>query len=183
MRSSYKTTVLVTGTTGFLGHYILAELLARGCRCVVLLRPPIEISLTRLANLLAELDVDGEQCIEEGSIEPVCGELPDTLPPLRIDSSAVLIHTAAATNFRRNARGDPERTNVDGTRALLEWAGSLGVRRLHLVSSAYTCGRTSQPAAEVFLSDPAATRKRAGSPQRLRAQQVGVRATGHRVGS
>ncbi len=156
MRSTRKDTVLLTGATGFLGHYVLAELLARGVRCVVLLRPPIEMSIARLANLLSELGVDAGRCIADGSIEPVCGELPGGLPPIRIDSSALVIHAAAATNFRRNARGDPERTNVDGTRAVLDLADGSGVRRLHLVSSAYTCGRTSRPVPEAFTSDPAA---------------------------
>lgn len=154
MKSPHDNAVILTGATGFLGHYILAELLARGSCCKLLLRPPVERSVARLAGLLSELDVDTERCISDGLIEPLCGELPDALPPTRVDSSAVLIHAAAATNFRRNASGDPERTNVDGTRAILDWASSLGLRRLHLVSSAYTCGRTSQPVAEAFSANP-----------------------------
>ncbi len=113
MRRTRNETVLLTGATGFLGHYVLAEFLARGFRCVVLLRPPIEASIGRLANLLAELDVDADRHIADGSIEPISAELPDRLPHVPVDSSAVLIHAAAATNFRRNASGDPERTNVD----------------------------------------------------------------------
>jgi len=153
MRRSANT-ALLTGATGFLGHYVLAALLDRGFRCKVLLRPPIERSVARLAGLLAELDVDAGMHLADGSIEPICGELPNELPPARIDSSAVLIHTAAATNFQQNTTGDPERTNVDGTRALLEWAGGLGLKRVHLVSSAYSCGRVSQPVAEAFHRRP-----------------------------
>ena len=133
MRRTRGDTVLLTGATGFLGHYILAELLDRGWRCTVLLRPPVERSIARLADLLRELGVDAERCIADGSIEPVCGDLPDGLPTIRVDSSAILIHAAAATNFQRNTNGDPERTNVDGTRAVLDWADRLGLRRLHLV--------------------------------------------------
>ncbi len=155
MKNTGCNTVLLTGATGFLGHYILAETLSRGWRCKVLLRPPLERSIARLAGLLSELGVDAEKSISDGLIEPVCGELPDDLPPIRSDSSVVLIHTAAATNFQRNAGGDPERTNVDGTRAVLDWADSSGLQRLHLVSSAYTCGRTSQPVAEAFTPNPA----------------------------
>lgn len=156
MKRTRDDAAILTGATGLLGHYVLAELLAQGFRCVVLLRPPIERSLGRLADLLAELELDVHQQIADGAIEPISGDLPGDLPTLRVNSSTVLIHAAAATNFRRNARGDPERTNVDGTRALLDWAGSLGLRRLHLVSSAYTCGQTSLPVAEVFNPDPAA---------------------------
>ncbi|MFQ5492292.1 MAG: SDR family oxidoreductase, partial [Phycisphaerae bacterium] len=44
--------VLLTGATGFLGHYVLADLLARpNVRCRVLLRPPLAEGQARLAEL------------------------------------------------------------------------------------------------------------------------------------
>lgn len=156
MKSLGSNCFLLTGATGFLGHYILAGLVDRGSRCVVLLRPPIEDSVARLVGLLSDLGIDAERCITDGSIEPVCGELPGDLSHLGTSSSVVLIHVAAATNFRRNRNGDPEHTNIDGTRALLDWAGGRGVQRVHLVSSAFTCGKTSGPVAEAFQPNPPA---------------------------
>ncbi len=156
MRRAGDNRVLLTGATGFLGHYVLAELLARGVRCVVLLRPPVETALARLTNLLAELDVDAQRHFADGSIKPIAGELPNKLPDVPIDSISTVIHAAAATNFRRDARGEPHHTNVDGTRALLDWVSSLGLRRVQLVSSAYTCGRASGSVAEAFNPNPAA---------------------------
>ncbi|MFQ5590392.1 MAG: SDR family oxidoreductase [Phycisphaerae bacterium] len=147
---------LLTGATGFLGHHILAELLERRWRCTVLLRHPLEGSIARLNALLAEVGIDFARYVGDGLLRPVCAELPDTLPSLELDDSpTVLIHTAAATNFRRSATGEPERTNVEGTRAVLAWATQLGLRRVHLVSSAYACGRTSESVAEVFNPRPA----------------------------
>lgn len=156
MRRTRDDIVLLTGATGFLGHYVLAELLRRGFRCVVLFRPPIETSIGRLANLLEELGIDAERRVADGTIEPVEGNLPDALPPIPVPPSTVLIHAAAATTFKRNASGDPWHTNVDGTRAVLQWASHLGLRRLHLVSSAYTCGRASEPVVEAFNANPVA---------------------------
>lgn len=147
--------VLLTGATGFLGHYLLAELLAQRVHCTVLLRPPTETSFRRLAGLLAELGIDADACLTAGAIDVVAGELPGELPHAMANASTVVIHAAAATNFQRNGRGDPARTNVDGTKAVLEWADRLGVRRLHLVSSAYTCGRTKGPVTEAFNPHPA----------------------------
>ena len=46
--------VFLTGASGFLGHYLLAELLTRPqVRCRVLLRPPVSASSARLQQLLA----------------------------------------------------------------------------------------------------------------------------------
>ncbi len=42
--------------------------------------------------------------------------------------------------FREDKRGEPFRTNVDGTRGLLELCRTAGIRHFHQVSTAYICG-------------------------------------------
>jgi nucleoside-diphosphate-sugar epimerase len=42
--------------------------------------------------------------------------------------------------FREDKHGEPFRTNVDGTRSLLELCRTSGIRRFHQVSTAYICG-------------------------------------------
>jgi nucleoside-diphosphate-sugar epimerase len=42
--------------------------------------------------------------------------------------------------FREDKRGEPFKTNVDGTRHLLEFCRQTGIRQLHHVSTAYICG-------------------------------------------
>jgi nucleoside-diphosphate-sugar epimerase len=52
------------------------------------------------------------------------------------------------TRFAAHADGEPQRTNVTGTRRLLDWARRHDVHDFHLISSAYACGRTAEPVPE-----------------------------------
>src|SRR6266404_5319346 len=36
--------------------------------------------------------------------------------------------------------GEPDRTNIAGTQAIIDWATHHGVNQIHAVSTAYTCG-------------------------------------------
>lgn len=146
--------VLLTGATGFIGHYLLAELLRLGRRCVVLLRPPLEESFERLAALLWEIGVDAPQLAASERLMVCEGSLSGHLPDQPVGEAPEIIHAAAATNFRTDSKGEPARTNVHGMRQLLDWADRLGAGELHLVSSAYVCGKASGPAAERFDNAP-----------------------------
>jgi len=144
-RNTHNTTarepaVLVTGATGFIGHYTLAELLRSGQRCAALLRSPMAGSRQRLAGLLAALGVDLDEQARVGRLLLWEGDLNGTLPRgLGVQVDRVL-HVAACTDFDPTPNGDPWRTNVLGTRRLLHWSASRGVGSFHLVSSAYQCG-------------------------------------------
>lgn len=135
---------LLTGATGFIGHYLLAELLKRRRRCAVLLRPPLDRSRKKLAGLLAHLglDLDAETAAERFVALP--GDLTTGFAwPSRASLTiGGIVHVAAATRFTADpATGEPWKTNVSGTQMLLEQAQAAGVREVHLVSSAYACGR------------------------------------------
>ena len=70
--------VLLTGVTGFLGHYLLAELLAHPrVRCHVVLRPPVLRSCDRLERLLAEIGLDLRALMSQQRVVPIEGALPD----------------------------------------------------------------------------------------------------------
>ena len=132
----------MTGGTGFLGHYLLAELLrAGGIRCRVLLRPPLSASRARLGGLLAELDIDLERRISCGEVSLVEGELPGPIDLAPLEGVQQVIHAAASTSFNADPDGDPMRTNVDGTRRVLDLASALGIRDFVFVSSAFVCGK------------------------------------------
>ncbi|MEP0841428.1 MAG: SDR family oxidoreductase [Phycisphaerae bacterium] len=153
-RASQTGFILITGSTGFVGHYLVAELLRRGRRCAVLLRPPLVGSLGRLGALLGELGVDAASAMAEERLVGLEGDLAEgTLPGDRWSIDAV-VHAAAVTAFEPDAAGEPYRTNVRGTRHLLDWASSRGIADLHLVSSAYSCGRVDRPVAERFNARP-----------------------------
>jgi nucleoside-diphosphate-sugar epimerase len=52
-----------------------------------------------------------------------------------------VIHNAASLNFRADdADGEPFRSNVEGTRRMLELCRCTGIRKFHHVSTAYVCG-------------------------------------------
>jgi dihydroflavonol-4-reductase len=116
--------VLVTGATGFIGHHVARQLLARGHRVRALVRPS-----SRRENL-AGLD-----------LELVTGDLQD---PASLRAAAAgcpqVYHVAA--DYRLGAP-DPEslyRSNVDGTRNLLEAAAAAGVERVVYTSSVGALG-------------------------------------------
>ena len=137
-----RTSLLLTGATGLLGHYVLAELLrVPGVRCRVLLRSPVIESRERVNTLLAALSWDLDELIADGRVVPVEGELPDRVPPEAWHEVDAVIHAAASTAFDPDATGEPTRTNVDGTRALLDAAAASGVKHFVFVSTAYVCGR------------------------------------------
>ncbi|WP_232823647.1 hopanoid-associated sugar epimerase [Dyella sp. C9] len=115
---------LVTGATGFVGSAVARRLLQEGHRVRVLARPGSDRS-----NLQGiELDV-------------VEGDLTDATSLARLcDDCDAVFHVAA--DYRLWAP-EPEqlyRTNVDGTRALLDAARQAGVPRIVYTSSVATLG-------------------------------------------
>lgn len=148
--------LLLTGATGFLGHYVLAELMRVGdVRCRVLLRPPIERGRARLVRCLHDLGLDADALIAGGRIVPVSGELPHRLDAGDLKGVRTIVHAAASTSFDAVPSGEPARTNVEGTRALLSLADALRVRRFVFVSTAYVCGhRTGRIPERVMVEPP-----------------------------
>ncbi len=60
------------------------------------------------------------------------------------------MHCAACLQLFAVGNGDPYRTNVAGTKAILDWADAHGIKKLHAVSTAYTCGWNSGLIPEQF---------------------------------
>src|SRR5580692_1747106 len=108
---------LVTGATGFVGWHVARKLLDRGDRVRALARDPSRIR-----------ELDG--------IEVVRGDLRDADSLARaVEGCGVVFHVAA--DYRLWAR-DPEemfRSNVEGTRNLLNAARSAGVDRVVYTST------------------------------------------------
>ncbi len=149
--SSGSINVFLTGATGFLGHRVLAELLSKPhVRCRVLLRPPISKSAARLDRLLLEIDLRLSSLIADKRITLVEGSLPDSLTLADLSGVDLVLHAAGQTTFHANGSGEPMRTNVDGTRALLSVAGEAEIPRFVFVSTAYVCGEQVGHLPEVF---------------------------------
>jgi dihydroflavonol-4-reductase len=117
---------LVTGGTGFIGAHVVRALLARGreVRCLV-----------RAGSSLENL--------EGLPVEVVRGDLGDPASLVRAVSGVDVVYHVAA-DYRLWLRDPREiyRTNVDGTRALLQAAAEAGVSRFVHTSSVGALGLT-----------------------------------------
>ncbi len=122
----------VTGVTGFIGSAVLDRLLQEEGQVLTLVRR----------------DEAARHMAAKG-VRPVLGDLlsPATYQDALRESDLV-IHTAGLNAF---CLADPQplyRINVGGTRALLQAAGDVGVRRIVYTSSAVTIGEERDDVAE-----------------------------------
>ena len=139
--------ILLTGATGFLGRYLLRDLLARGRRVVVLVRGSAESAAERVvAATAAWADLPPPTV--------VCGDL--LAPGLGLDAAdrrlvgrcGAVLHAAADVSFHDSADGGPWATNVEGTVRLLELCRALHISEFHHVSTAFVCGDRTGPVHE-----------------------------------
>ncbi len=108
--------ILVTGASGFIGWHVARKLLERGDKVRALARPSSQVR---------ELDV-----------EVVRGDLrdPDSLERA-LTGCGVLFHIAADYRLWAKDPGDLYRSNVDGTRNVLEAARKCGAERVVYTST------------------------------------------------
>lgn len=125
-----KQRILVTGGTGFLGSYILQELIEHGYNVRAIRRSPKD-----LPWIPASI---------QSQIEWVEGDILDvvSLEEAMQDVQAV-IHSAAIVSFRSSERNQMYQVNVDGTANVVNMALECGVRRLIHISSIAALGRTA----------------------------------------
>lgn len=143
-------TTFMTGVTGFLGRFVLRDLLVRGRRVVAVLREPLDRSRRRFSANMKDLGIDAARFVDEGRLALVEGSLPDNLPGCTWGQPNDIISCAASLQLFSNGNEEPYRTNVAGTEQLLRWARDHGVNRVHAVSTAYVCGWHTERAREVF---------------------------------
>ncbi|MCG8449563.1 MAG: SDR family oxidoreductase [Pirellulales bacterium] len=141
---------LLTGATGLLGSYLLRDLLIAGCRLVVVARPNKRQSVSeRIESLMQmwESQLDQELprpiCLEGDLSKPYLGLEEDSRQWLAEHCSSI-IHSAAALTFVEESNGEPWRTNVEGTRHVLELCEDANIREMHYVSTAYICGTRTE---------------------------------------
>ncbi len=151
----------VTGATGFLGSHVARALTEQGANLRLLVRP--NNNTKNVADLKAEI---------------VTGDLRD---PASLDKGTagcdVIFHVAADYRLWVRDPNEMYRSNVEGTRAILEAAQKNKVRRVVYTSSVATMGFTSngQPADEnspVSLDNMIGPYKRS----KFMAEQVAIEA-------
>lgn len=122
--------ILVTGGTGFLGSYIIKELLSRGY-AVRALRRSAKIPAYLPASLF-------------NSVEWVTGDVLDVVSlEEAMEGIDTVIHSAAVVSFHKKDRKDMYQVNVDGTANVVNIALEKQVQRLIHISSVAALGRTA----------------------------------------
>ncbi len=136
----------LTGATGFLGAYLLGELLAADVPVAVLVRSTRrETAAERVEAVVRRFEkktgrpLPRPVVLEVDLNRPGLGLGPEERAWARRRVGAT-IHCAASLRFVADKSGEPYRSNVDGTRNVLEFCSEIGVRELHFVSTAYVCG-------------------------------------------
>ena len=137
---------LLTGPTGLLGRYILRDLLIAGHRVAVVARPgKKETVAQRIEAILQPWEAETGKSLPR----PVCFAGDITKEFLGLDNPSrqwisqhcsSMLHNAAALKFYEEADGEPWRTNVEGTRHVLQLCQDTGIKQMHYVSTAYVSG-------------------------------------------
>jgi len=124
----------VTGATGFLGSHVARVLAEQGAELRLLVRPTSDVR-----------NVDDLK-----NADRVVGDLRDAASIAKeLSGCEVVFHVAADYRLWVRAPDEMYRSNVEGTRSLLEGARKQGVRRVVYTSSVATMGFTSNHAAEL----------------------------------
>ena len=147
MREGKAAVVILTGATGFLGGHLMAALLQRGERLVILGRASAGVSLAdRIGRLLRWFGLDdrGDQIetAESDLIQPRCGLSRPRYEAL-CAMGASIIHCAADTRFSERNRRAITAANVEGLKGILDLAADSHAPFFHHVSTAYVAGRCS----------------------------------------
>jgi dihydroflavonol-4-reductase len=122
--------ILVTGGTGFIGSYIIRELVSTGHRIRAIKRASSKLPFYIPEDILSQvewvvadiLDLDALDSAMEG-----------------VDS---IIHSAAVVSFQKRQREEMYKINVDGTANLVNLALDKNIRRFLHISSVAALGRT-----------------------------------------
>jgi dihydroflavonol-4-reductase len=119
--------IFITGGTGFLGAYVIHELITRNYQVRALRRT------NKIPSFLPS------EIFER--VEWVTGDLLDSvLLEESVDGCDAVIHAAALVSFQSDDRREIYQTNIDGTANMLEAAMQCGSRFMH-VSSVASIGR------------------------------------------
>ncbi len=139
--------VLLTGATGLLGQYLVRDLLRDGHRVAVLIRATKkQTAEERLEQIMQMWERDGDTQLQR----PICltGDLTSDNLGLSAEELAwttenctTIMHCAASLEFAETKDGEPWRTNVEGTKNVLDLCKTTDIREMHYISTAYVCGK------------------------------------------
>jgi len=139
--------LLLTGSTGLLGSYLMRDLLLAETPLAVLARRSRRATAAeRIDRLLAGWEralgrkLPRPVVLEGDLTKPGCGLSSDARRWLVGHCNRLLNNAASLSFFNADRAGEPWRTNVAGTHNLLDLTDTAGIRDLEHVSTAYVCG-------------------------------------------
>jgi nucleoside-diphosphate-sugar epimerase len=122
--------ILVTGGTGFLGAYIIKELVGKGYRVRALRRSP-QLPFFISPAILQEAEWVQGDVLDVMSLEDA------------MEGVDAVIHAAGFVSFIRREREEMYRVNTEGTANVVNMALEKNVQRLVHISSVAALGRTA----------------------------------------
>ena len=123
-------TILVTGGTGFLGSYIIKQLVEKGYSVRAIRRT------SKLPFWIPSAIFDKVEWVEGDVLDIVA--LEDAM-----EGIDTVIHSAAVVSFARRERKEMYKVNVDGTANVVNVALEKNIRRFVHISSVAALGRTA----------------------------------------
>ncbi|HEV8062629.1 MAG TPA: SDR family oxidoreductase [Gemmataceae bacterium] len=142
-----RQTIFLTGATGFLGQYLLCDLISSGRSVAVLVRDSRQNGGSeRIGELLASWSERLGRKLPHPTI--IAGDLGQAgLGLTEADRHWIghecraILHSAASVSFRESPGGEPWQTNVRGLQTLVDVCLGIGLTEWHHVSTAFVCGR------------------------------------------
>jgi nucleoside-diphosphate-sugar epimerase len=132
--------ILITGATGFLGGFLAAELIKRGRRTVLIVRPKgKETASQRVESLLRFFSIDAKHkpvVISAEIDKPGLGLLEEHR--LILKDVPEVLHCAADTSFAERKKQEIETTNLQGLQNVFDVVPNC--ERFFHMSSAYSAG-------------------------------------------
>jgi len=139
---------LLTGGTGLLGRYLLRDLTLADVPLAVIVRPSrIESAVGRIETAMTHWEKElGHALVRpivlEGDItQPMCGLSVDDQKWVQEYCDTAIHSAASLTFYAEEEDGEPWRSNIHGTRNMLDLCRETGIRKFHHVSTAYVCGQ------------------------------------------
>jgi thioester reductase-like protein len=143
-----KRYTLLTGATGLLGRYIMRDLLLKGHKLAVLVRPTKKAKVRERIETILQMWEDelGYRLPRPVLLTGDIGQKDMGMSQRQLIWSKQyldqVVHGAAVLKFHgENRQEEPWLTNLGGTENVLAFSQACEVRHFHYISTAYVCGK------------------------------------------